>query len=115
MTITRTTTPLDPEAAALDLLVRAAETATGSTAFREPMQDLAGALHAEGALAGLVWGDARLVAASIGHDACTLGDPVRALRNRAATVRAGTWGAWCADPEGVAQALGTAATILDVM
>jgi hypothetical protein len=69
MTITIGTPPADPETAALDLLVGAAETATGTTAFRAVLQDLAGALHAEGALAGLAWGDARLVAAAVSFDA----------------------------------------------
>jgi hypothetical protein len=45
--------PADPEAAALDLIVTAAEEATGSTAFREVLQDFCGLLHAQGALAGL--------------------------------------------------------------
>jgi len=115
MTITPSTPPTCPEATALDLLVDAAETTTGSTAFRAPMQDLAGALHAEDALAGLAWGDARLAASAIAHDACTLDDPARGLRARAAAVRAGTSCARCADPEGVAQALGTAATVLGLM
>ncbi|MDM3973274.1 hypothetical protein QRB36_03725 [Mycobacterium marseillense] len=53
MTVTVGTLPADPEAAALDLLVNAAEAATSSTAFRAVLQDLAGALHAASALAGL--------------------------------------------------------------
>ena len=89
MTITYDTPPADPESAALDLLVDAAAAATGSTAFRDVLQDLAGALHAEGALAGLAWADARLVAAAVSFDACTAADPVGSLRGRAAVVRAG--------------------------
>jgi hypothetical protein len=30
-------------------------------------------------------------------------------------MRAGQWDSQCADPEGIARALGTAATVLDVM
>jgi len=59
----------------------------------------AGALHAEGALAGLAWLDARLVAAAIAHDACMVDDPVHALRSRAASMRAGQWDSQCADPK----------------
>ncbi|WP_233213620.1 hypothetical protein [Mycobacterium hubeiense] len=48
MTATTSSPPADPEVAALDLIVQAAEAATGSTAFRPVLQDLADALHAEG-------------------------------------------------------------------
>jgi hypothetical protein len=114
MTTATSTTPADPESAALELIVQAAEAATGSSAFRAVLQDLAGALHVEGALAGLAWVDARLVAAAISYDACTAADPVGSLRLRAAAVRAGR-GPRCVDPGGVVQALDVAATVLDVM
>lgn len=114
MTITVNTPLTDPELAALDLLVRAAEDATGTTAFRAVLQDLAGALHAEGALSGLAWADARLVAAAVSFEMCTAGDPVRSLRRRATALRAGR-GPRCVDDAGVAQALDVAATVLDVM
>jgi hypothetical protein len=78
------------------------------------MTDLAGALHAEGALAGLVWVDARLVAAAVSFDVCTAADPARSLRSRAIAVRAGR-GPRCVDPAGIAGALDVAATVLDVM
>jgi hypothetical protein len=114
VTTTISTPPADPESAALDLIVDAAEAATGGTAFRAVLQDLAGALHAEGALAGLAWADARLVAAAVSLDACTAADPVGSLRRRAAVVRAGR-GPRCVDPAGIAGALDVAATVLDVM
>jgi hypothetical protein len=114
MTTTIGTLPADPEAAALDLIVQAAEAATGSTAFRAVLQDLAGLLHAEGALARLAWVDARLVAAAVSFDVCTAADPAGSLRRRAAAVRAGG-GPPCVDPAGIAQALDVAATALDVM
>jgi hypothetical protein len=114
MTIIVDTPPTDPETAALDFLVRVAESATGSTAFRAVLQDLAGVLHAEGALAGLAWADARLVAGTVAFETCTAPDPVRALRRRAVTVRAGR-GPGCVDDAGVAQALDVAATVLDTM
>ncbi|MES3638449.1 amino acid aminotransferase, partial [Mycobacterium intracellulare] len=68
MTSAIDTLQTDPETAALELLVPAAETATGSTGFRAVLQDLAGLLHAEEALAGLAWVDARLVAAAVSFD-----------------------------------------------
>jgi len=114
MTTTIGTPPTDPESAALDLLVQAAETATGSTAYRAVLQDLAGALHAEGALANLAWVDARLVAAAVSFDACTAADPAASLRRRAAAVRAGR-GPLCADPAGIAGALDVAANVLKLM
>jgi len=114
MTTSTSTSPADPEAAALDLLVQAAETATGSTAFRPVLQDLAGLLHAESALAGLGWPDARVVAGTVSFDACTADDPVRSLRARASAVRDGR-GRHCIDPAGVAQALVIAADLLALL
>jgi hypothetical protein len=112
---TTSTAPADPESAALDLLVQAAEDATGSTAFRAVLQDLAGLLHAEGALAGLEWMDARLVAAAVSFDVCTAADPVGSLRRRAAAMRSGRGRPRCVDPAGIAQALDVAATVLELM
>lgn len=114
MTIALDTPPTDPESAALDLLVRVAEIATGSTAFRAVLQDVAGALHAEGALSGLAWSDARLVAGTVSFETCTAGDPVESLRRRAVAVRAGR-GPDCADRRGIAQALDVAALTLSLM
>src|SRR4051812_5499383 len=94
------TPPADPESAALDLIVHAAE-AVGSTALRAVLQDLAGALQVEGALAGLAWDDARLAAAGIAYDALTSDDPVGSLQIRAGSMRAGYWDRHCADPEGI--------------
>jgi hypothetical protein len=114
MTTTTSTPPTDRESAALDLLVQAAEDATGSTAFRAVLQDLAGALQVENALSGLAWADARLVAAAVSFDVCTAADPAGSLRRRAAAIRAGR-GPRCVDPAGVARALDVAATVLDVL
>jgi hypothetical protein len=114
MTIIIDTPPADPESAALDLIVRPPEAATGRTAFRAVLQDLAGVLHAEGALAGLAWADARLVAGAVSFDACTAADPVASLRRRAAVVRAGR-GPRCVDLAAIAGALDTAAAVLTLM
>jgi hypothetical protein len=114
MTTPTSTPPTDPETAALDYLVRIGEAVPKATALAGALRDFAGALHVEGALAGLTAAaDARLAAATIAEAACTADDPVAALRIRAAAVRAGCWD--CANPDGLAQALDGAATVLDVM
>lgn len=102
--------PADPEAAALDLIVRAPEAATGSTAFRAALQELAAALQAAGALSGLTWPDAKLVAAAIAFDCAISPWPVRSLRTRADCVLDG-WPA-TVDREAVTQALRTAANLV---
>jgi hypothetical protein len=115
-TTTISTTPADPESAALDLIVRIAEAVPGAVALRASLQHLAGALQIEGALSGLATvADARLAAATITEAACTADDPVGSLRIRAASMRAGCWDdPRCANTEGLAQALDAAATVLDV-
>ncbi|TDL01548.1 amino acid aminotransferase [Mycobacterium paragordonae] len=114
MTTPPSTPPADPETAALDLIVRIGEAVPGAVALRGALQDFAGALHVEGALAGLTTAaDARLAAATIAEAACTADDSVAALRIRAAAIRAGCWD--CAHPDGLAQALDGAATVLDAM
>lgn len=102
--------PADPEAAALDLIVEAAEAATGSTAFRAVLQDVAGLLQVEGALTGLTWPDARLVAAAIAFDVVMSPSPARSLRTRANRILDG----WPATVEeaSVARALNTAAALV---
>jgi hypothetical protein len=114
MTTTMNTQPADPESAALDLLVDAAETVTGGAAFRPVLQDLAGVLLVEGVLTGLAWADAQLAAAAISYETCTATDPARELRSRAASLRAG-YRLRCADPEGIAQALDAAANAVNTL
>jgi len=60
--------PANPEAAALELLVRFPETILHTDAFRPVLQDYAGALDAEGAFTGLSWSDAKNIAAAIAFD-----------------------------------------------
>lgn len=105
--------PADPEAAALDLIVRAAETATGSAAFRAVLQDLAGLLQLERVFIGLAWADARLVAAAISFDACTQDDPAAALRERAAAADAARDQVAWSDRTAAVRALDIAAAVLD--
>lgn len=118
MTNTTRTLPTDPESAALDLIVRIAEALPGGApALRGALQHFAGALQLESALSSLTtMTDARVAAAAIAELACTADDAVGSLRIRAAAIRAG-----CAnrtdvlDPDGLALALDSAATVLDVM
>lgn len=116
MTNSMYTPPADPpdvEVAALDLIVRAAEAATGSTAFRAALQDIAGQLQLERAFTGLAWADARLIAAAISIAACTQDDPAAALRGRAAAAATSSDGvAWC-DRAATMRSLDIAAAVLD--
>ncbi|WP_304113635.1 amino acid aminotransferase [Mycolicibacterium bacteremicum] len=107
------TTTLDsPETAALDFIDAIARAVPDAAALRAVLRNLAGALHIDGALAGLATiGDARIAAATITDAAATSDDPVGALRIRAAAVRAGCWD--CSDPGGLADALDAAASVLD--
>ena len=87
--------PADPEAAALDLIVAAAEEVTGGTVFRQPLRFFCSLPADEGVLGGLTWHDARLVAAAISFDACTENNPAASLRFRARIVGGG--GGECRD------------------
>jgi hypothetical protein len=84
---TTNTRATDPESDALQLIIDAVETATGSTAFREPMTDLGGARVVEWAFAGLIWGDALAHGCGDRHDAVMVDDADGALRRRGAAVR----------------------------
>ncbi len=53
------TNPVDPEAAALELIVRLPAKLLGSDSFTPVLQDYCSLLHAESAFAGLSWNDAR--------------------------------------------------------
>jgi hypothetical protein len=67
-TYTVPTDPPDPESAAQDLIVQLPATLLDTSAFTSVLQDLCGLLHAEGALAGLSWHDARQIAAAMAFD-----------------------------------------------
>jgi hypothetical protein len=54
--------PADPEAAALELIVRLPREILRTNAFTATLQDYCGVLHAEGAFASLSWPDAKAVA-----------------------------------------------------
>jgi hypothetical protein len=105
-------TPADPEAAALDLILRLPGQIMHTDAVTEVLQDYCGALHAEGAFAGLSWGDAKAVAAAVSFDVTTREDAADSLRNRARNVLAGTDNMPWHNRDGAARALNIAATVL---
>jgi len=51
--------------------------------FTPVLQDYCGALHAEGAFAGLLWADAKQIAAAVSFDVRTRDNAAEFLRNRA--------------------------------
>jgi hypothetical protein len=111
--------PPDPEAAALELIVRVPAQMLqnrGDLAIAaevtEVMQDYTGVLHADGAFAGLSWPDAKAVAAAVCFDACNRDDVADFIRNRARNVLAGTDNMPWQNREGAARALSIAASVL---
>jgi hypothetical protein len=107
--------PADPEAAALDLIVRLPVEILRPEfphLLTEVLQDYCGVLHAEGAFAGLSWADAKAIAAAVSFDAITRDDAADFLRNRARNVLAGTDNMGWQNRERAARALNIAATVL---
>jgi hypothetical protein len=82
-------------------------------ALTEVLQDYCGALHAEGAFAGLSWADAKQLAAAVSFDVVTREDAADFLRNRARNVLAGTDNMPWENREGAARAMNIAATMLE--
>jgi hypothetical protein len=105
--------PTDPEAAALELIVRMPADVLGHLSpTRETLQEFAALLSAEGAFTGMSWHDARHAATAIIFDATNRDDGAGFLRGRADRVRAGTDGMTWDDPAAMARALSVAATVL---
>ena len=104
--------PSDPEAAALELIVRLPGQIMHTDALTEVLQDYCGMLHAEGAFAGLSWDDAKNVAAAVSFDVTTRDDAADFIRNRARNVLAGTDNMDWQNRDGAARALNIAATAL---
>ena len=79
---------------------------------RDALQDFASLLHAEGALAGLSWHDARHAATAIVVDAVNRDDAAQSLRGRADRARDGSDGMPWDDREGMVRALSIGAQVL---
>jgi hypothetical protein len=115
-------TPADPEAAALELIVRlpsslSARLAVAAQNFGlvEILQDYCSVLDAEGAFAGLSWSDAKQIAAAVSFDVVTREDAADFILNRARNVLAGTDNMPWQNRELVARALNIAATVLGLL
>jgi hypothetical protein len=103
--------PADPQAAALELIVRPPETVMGGSGAREPLQELGAMLDAENTFTGMTWHDARHAAAAIVVDALERDDAPEFLATRAQQV--GHDGMNWDDPVAMARALTTAAMVLE--
>jgi hypothetical protein len=105
--------PADPEAAALELIVRMpGEVLHAPAEMVEVLQEFCAMLQLEGCFAGLSWIDAKNIAAAVAFDACTRDDAADFLRNRARNVLAGTDNMTWQNPQGAARALNIAAMVL---
>jgi hypothetical protein len=104
---TTDTIPPNPEAAALDRIVRLP---VGIKSTRETRQRCCSALQIEGVFAGLSWPDAQMVADAVSFD---IGDDggVKRLRSRARKVLGG-WEDWD-DRASAVRALNLAPTVLE--
>jgi hypothetical protein len=104
--------PADPEAAALDLIVRSTEV-LDDPVVTEGVEEFALLLEIEGAFTGMSWPDAREAAKAIAFDAVLLlGKAVESLRLRAAAALAGSDGRPWQDRGAAARALTIAAKVL---
>lgn len=111
--------PADPQAAALEMIVRfptevLAEPGRLLHPLIEVLQDFTGMLQAEGGFAGMVWPDAKQVAAAIAVDLCTRDDAATFLRSRADNALAGVDGMVWRDRLAVARTLNLAANVVDL-
>jgi hypothetical protein len=104
--------PADPQAAALELIVRMPEAVTGDAGTREILQELTAMLDVEGAFTGMSWNDAKHAAVAIVVDALNRDDAHTFLRARARRARDGSDGMVWDDPAKMARALTIGATIL---
>ena len=109
--------PADPEAAALEMIVKIptiylAEPGRLLHPLIEVLQDLTGLLSAAGAFTGMVWPDAKQAAAAVAFDVCLREYPAVMLRERAANAASGADGMDWQDRERAARALRIAADIL---
>jgi hypothetical protein len=104
--------PADPEAAALELIVRVPEEITNDSSARVILQELTAMLEVEAAFTGMSWHDAKHAATAIVVDALHRDNAGESLRGRAQRVLAGTDGITWDDPAKMARALTIGATVL---
>jgi hypothetical protein len=104
--------PADPEAAALELIVRLPADLLGTNAFTSVLQDYCGALEVEGAFAGLSWSDAKAIAAAISFDVCNREDAADFLMIRSQNALGGHDGMASDDRISAALAMNIAARVL---
>jgi hypothetical protein len=104
--------PADPEAAALELIVRLPVKILHTDAYTPILQDYCTLLSGEGAFTGLSWSDAKNIAAAVSFDIVTREDAIGFIRQRARNVLGGGDGMMWDDQEGAARALTIAATVL---
>jgi hypothetical protein len=112
--------PADPEAAALELIVRMPSSISprlaveaAAAGLTEILQDYCGVRQAEGAFAGLSWANAKPIAAPICFDdICNRDNAAGFLRWRASNILGAADNMVWQDREAAARALNIAATVL---
>lgn len=106
--------PADPEAAALELIVRLPADVLGhdDEPPRDALQAFAALLDAADTFAGMSWHDAKHAAVAIVFDATNRDDAAGFLRQRAQWIRSGTDGITWDDRDAMIRAFTTAATVL---
>jgi hypothetical protein len=104
--------PTDPEAAALELIVRLPADILHTEGFTPILQDYCALLQMEGAFAGLSWADAKAIAAAISFDCTSREDAAAFIRGRARNVLGRRDGMEWDDRDSAARALNIAATVL---
>lgn len=111
--------PVDVEAAAYEMIVRfPTEILTKPGRVLHPLievlQDYASLLGAQDAMAGMVWEDAKQVAAAIAFDLCLRDEPGEFLRKRSRNALAGADNMAWKDRARVARALSIAASVAEL-
>lgn len=104
--------PADPEAAALELIVRMPQTILNCDDFTPVLQELCSIFDAEGAFAGLSWGDAKQIAAAVSADLIVRNDAQEFIAQRARNVLGRRCGMTWDDREAAARALNIVAGVL---
>jgi hypothetical protein len=103
--------PADPEAAALELIVRLPQEILHRDDFTPVLQEFCSVLDAEGCFPGLSWSDAKSIAAAVSFDLVSRDDAQEFIAQRARNVLGGDGMTWD-DQQGAARALNIAATVL---